>query len=570
MTERPDYAHLNEVSLLTLSRGYLREGIPRENLKQAAIDRLEIMVSAAERELGVSLPTLRYGMKRGWVSPSSPVWSNYAAGRGLPISCNGSFIDDKRSAILMKVAEIGEMSGRGAGTSAYLGALRPFGSPISSGGFSEGPVHFARLIQEQVQVISQSNVRRGNCAIYLPIEHADIDKWMDMRSTSGGVHHPIQHLSFGVCIGRKWWAEMKAEAKGGPKRKLMAKIRNKRRETGYPFLFFTDNANDARPQILKDLDLWIWASNLCTEIMNHSKADESFVCNLSSVNLLYFHEWKNTPFIREMIYFLDAVLTEYIRKIEELRETDPEAFIFMEAAYNFAKRWRSVGLGTLGYHSAFQSQMIAFESQEARDLNVEMHRYIAEESDAASREMAKIYGEPEGLVGTGMRHINLRAIAPTTSSSIICGQVSQSIEPWDANIFENDNAKGVFTQRNVHLEELLEKKGRNTTETWLEILKAGGSVQGLDFLTDHEKAVFKTFVEIDQKEIIIQAADRQPFIDQGQSVNIKLRPEASMKEDMDLLFLAEELGLKSLYYRKGLNKAQELARANASCVACEA
>lgn len=570
MQERPDYEHLNEVSLLTLSRGYLREGIAKSDLKNAAIDRLEEMVVAAENELGRPLSWLRKGMARGWVSPSSPVWSNYAAGRGLPISCNGSFIEDRRSAILMKVAEIGEMSGRGAGTSAYLGALRAFGSPISSGGFSEGPVHFARLIQEQVQVISQSNVRRGNCAIYLPVDHSDIDRWLDMRSTSGGVHHPIQHLSFGVCIPRAWWAEMKAEAKGGPKRKLMARIRNKRRETGYPYIFFTDNVNDVRPQVLKDNDLFIWASNLCTEIMNHSKADESFVCNLSSVNLLHYDEWKGTPFIREMIYFLDAILSEYIRKIEDLRESDPEAFIFMEAAYNFARRWRSVGLGVLGYHSLFQSKMIAFESQEARDLNIEIHRYIEVESDAASREMAQVYGEPEGMVGTGYRHINRRAIAPTTSSSIICGQVSQSIEPWDANIFVNDNAKGSFTQRNVFLEKLLEEKGRNTTETWTQILQGGGSVQTLDFLSAHEKAVFKTFVEIDQKEIIIQAADRQKHIDQGQSLNIKLPPEASMKDDMDLLILAEELGIKSLYYRKGLNKAQELARANASCVACEA
>ncbi|SCW95867.1 hypothetical protein [Ancylobacter rudongensis] len=570
MHDRPDYAYLNGVALKTLSRGYLREGILDSELKTEAIKRLDVMISAAEKTLGRELPWVRTGVKRGWVSPSSPVWSNYAAGRGLPISCNGSFIADKRSAILMKVAEIGEMSGRGAGTSAYMGALRPFGAPISSGGRSEGPVHFARLIQEQVQVISQSNVRRGNCAIYLDIEHADIDRWMEMRKIAGGEHHVIQHLSFGVCIGRQWWAEMKAEAKGGPKRSLMARIRNKRRESGYPYILFTDNANDVRPQVLKDKGLKIHASNLCTEIMNHSTPDESFVCNLSSVNLLWWHEWKNTPFIREMIYFLDAVLTEYIEKIEALRDEDPEGFLLMEAAYNFARRWRSVGLGVLGYHSLFQSKMIAFESQAARDLNIEIHRFIRQESHAASRAMAKEYGEPEGLVGTGYRHINLNAIAPTTSSSIICGQVSQSIEPWDANIFENDNAKGVFTQRNVHLEELLEKKGHNTTEAWTSILQAGGSVQHLDFLSDHEKAVFKTFVEIDQKEIIIQAADRQRFIDQGQSLNIKLPPEATMKEDMDLLFLAEELGLKSLYYRKGLNKAQELARANASCLACEA
>lgn len=559
---RPDYAHLNTVSLKTLSRGYLGDGIAPENLKSEAIARFESLVDTAEKDLGRELPMLRQGMRRGWVSPASPVISNYGLERGLPISCNGSFMADDMDSILFKNAEIGMMTKEGAGTSVYVGQLRPFGSGISGGGHSEGPVHFLRLPQEQIMVVSQTNVRRGNCAAYIDIEHEDIDRMMEIRSISGGVHHPIQHLSFGVVIGDDWMNDMLAEPKGGPKRKLMAKIRNKRRETGFPYIVFRDNANNARPEVLKRLNLLIYASNLCTEIMLPSGPDESFVCDLSSVNLLHYDEWKGTTFVREMIYFLDAVMSEYIRKTEGKR--------LLADAHRFAVRWRAVGLGTLGWHSLLQSKMIAIESQEARDLNIEVHEYVGRESHAASREMALIYGEPEGLIGTGYRNLTVNAIAPTTSSSIICGQVSQSIEPWAANIFENDNAKGVFTQRNVHLEALLEAKGHNTPEVWLSILQNAGSVQHLEILTDHEKAVFKTFVEIDQAELIRQTADRQKFIDQGISHNIILPPEASMKEDIDLIVLAWKLGMKSLYYRKGLNKAQELARANASCVACEA
>ncbi|MGV1754774.1 hypothetical protein [Agrobacterium sp. CG674] len=559
---RPDYAHLNTVSLKTLSRGYLGEGIAPENLKGEAINRSEAMVDEAERRLGFKLPMVRHGMRRGWVSPASPVWSNFGVGRGLPISCNGSYMADDMDSILFKNAEIGMMTKEGAGTSLFMGELRGFGSDISGGGHSEGPTHFARLPQEQVTVVSQSNVRRGNCAVWLPIEHADADRWMEIRSISGGVHHPIQHLSFGVTITDAWMNEMLAEPKGGPKRKMMAKIRNKRRETGFPYIMFTDNANNARPEILKRLNLLIYASNLCTEIMLPSSPTESFVCDLSSVNLLYYHEWKGTTFVREMIYFLDAIMSEYIEKTEGKR--------LLADAHRFAVRWRALGLGTLGWHSFLQSRMIAIESQVARDYNIEIHKYVAEESHAASRELANLFGEPEGLVGTGYRNLTVNAIAPTTSSSIICGQVSQSREPWTANIFENDNAKGVFTQRNVHLEELLENKGHNTQEVWLSILQNAGSVQHLDILTTHEKNVFKTFVEIDQAELIRQTADCQKHVDQGISHNIILPPEATMKEDIDLIVLAWQLGMKSLYYRKGLNKAQELARANASCAACEA
>lgn len=561
LSKRGEWHWLNEVALTTLSRGYLRLDENETDIKQAAINRADSLVSTAERILRRELPTVRMGMRRGWVSPASPVWSNFGLDRGLPISCNGSFMDDTMEGILNANAEVGMMTKLGAGTSCYMGKLRPQGSPISGGGKSQGPVHFARLLQETVSVVSQSNVRRGNCAIYLDIEHDDINEWLQIRSVTDGMHHPIQHLSFGVCISDKWMEEMLCEQKGGEKRLIMAKIINRRRASGYPYIFFTDNVNNVRPQVLKDKNIKIHASNLCAEIMLPSGIDESFVCNLSSVNVLFFDEWKETKLIEEMIYFLDAIMSEYIRKTEYMP--------LMQRAHNFAKRWRAIGLGTLGYHSYLQAKNIPFESEQARADNIKIHEFIARKSHEASAQMAAEYGEPEGMKNYGKRHLCVNAIAPTTSSSIILGQISPSIEPWEANYFENDNSKGVFTQKNLILEQLLISKGKNDKATWLSILQHAGSVQHLEFFSPLEKNIFKTFIEIDQFEILRQAADRQKFIDQGQSLNIKISPNETKKHNFELIKQAWQTGIKSLYYHKGTNAAQELARSNL-CIKCEA
>ncbi|NKX37741.1 ribonucleotide-diphosphate reductase subunit alpha [Rhodobacteraceae bacterium R_SAG4] len=564
LASRPDYDYLNSASLTILSRGYLPEDTPQDQLKDTAVIRVNTLIDTAEQILGMKLSTLREGVRRGWVSPSSPVWSNFGTERGLPISCNGSMMEDSIDSIAYKVAEIGMMTKEGAGTSVYMSKLRPTGSKISGGGASEGPVHFARLVQEQVSVISQSNVRRGNAAIYLDIDHADIEEWLKMRSIIDGIHHPIQHLSFGVVIPDWWMADMLAEEKGGEKRKLLVKIINKRRATGYPYIMFKDNANKARPDRLKEMGLEILASNLCTEIMLHSTADESFVCNLSSLNLLYFDEWRDTDLVAELTYFLDAVLTEYIRKCRMSGRR------LLADALRFAERWRALGIGTLGYHSYLQQNMIPFRSPEARTFNIEAHAHIYHQSRRASRILAEKYGEPEGMIGTGFRNLTQQAIAPTRSSSLILGQVSKGIEPWEANIFEDDNAKSTLVMKNKALEALLEIKGKNTDEVWLDILQNAGSVQHLDFLTDHEKAVFETFLEIGPDEVIQQAADRQPFVDQGQSLNLKIHPDTPLAENVRYIKDAWQKGLKSLYYHEGLNRAQEELRKQNACVACEA
>jgi len=299
----------------------------------------------------------------------------------------------------------------------------------------------------------------------------------------------------------------------------------------------------------------------CSEICLSSSKDETFVCNLSSMNLLHFDDWKDTDAVEILTYFLDAVMEDYIGMIKDIRG--------LEAAYNFSVKQRALGIGVLGWHSYLQSKSIAFESMDAKMLNVKIHKLIRDKSVAASKEMAIIYGEPELLKGYGMRNATTMAIAPTTSSSFILGQVSPSIEPLNSNYFVKDLAKGKFTYKNPYLELLLEKYGKNVSDVWTTILTKGGSVQHLDFLTDHEKDVFKTFGEISQKEIVIQAAARQKYIDQSQSLNLMIHPKTSAKDVNELLIFGWAQGIKTFYYQRSTNPSQELSRSIMNCKSCE-
>ncbi|MBP3198776.1 MAG: ribonucleotide-diphosphate reductase subunit alpha, partial [Butyrivibrio sp.] len=323
----------------------------------------------------------------------------------------------------------------------------------------------------------------------------------------------------------------------------------------------------------KDKNLPIYASNLCTEIMLPSNDNWSFVCVLSSVNLLHYDKWKDTDAVETMVYFLDAVITEFIEKLEVYRDSDSredkQTFLFMERAYNFAKDNRSLGLGVLGWHSLLQSKMLPLNSQEAYNINSEIFSVIKEKSYKASEELAEKFGEPEVLKGYGRRNATLNAIAPTTSSAFILGQVSQGIEPIWSNIYVKDIAKIKTTIKNPFLEKLLEEKGMNTLEVWRNIRDYDGSVQHLDFLTDEEKDVFKTYSEIDQMDLIYQAANRQNHIDQGQSLNIIIHPEMPVKEINKIHVTAWKLGLKSLYYQHSMNAAQKFAQKK-DCASCEA
>lgn len=540
---------LNKDSRTFLSRGYLGEG-------QTAEDRIRVIAETAERILGVPGFADKFEdyMHKGWISLSSPVWSNFGTDRGLPISCNGSYFGDSVVSIVTKNAEVSMMTKLGAGTSGFFGDIRPKGAAISSGGTTNGPVHFMELTETAVQVISQSNVRRGSFAAYMPVEHPDIKEFLHIREEGAS----IQDLSLGVTITDDWIDSMKAGDKD--KRKTWARIIQKRFETGYPYIMFTDTVNNNKPEVYKDKDMKIHASNLCAEIALPSSEEESFVCCLLSLNLLHFDEWEHTDLPKVAAYFLDAVMSEYIDKTEGVP--------FMQAARQFALNHRAIGIGTLGWHSYLQSNMIAFESMEAKIKNVIIHKNISEKSLVASKELAVLLGEPEVLKGYGRRNTTLMAIAPTTSSSFILGQVSPSIEPLNSNYFTKDLQKGKFAYRNPHLEKLLEEKGQSTDEVWDNILINGGSVQQLSFLSEHEKDVFKTFGEIAQAEIIIQAAQRQKYIDQTQSLNLMIHPDTPIKDVSNLLLEAHRLGVKTLYYQRSTNPAQEFVRELLSCEAC--
>ena len=549
-SSRPDFAWLNKDSRLFLERGYLLEGT-------TALDRIRYIAEHAERKLGIEgyADKFFHYMARGYFSLSSPIWSNFGLDRGLPISCFGSYIGDSIHEIMETTAEVGMMSKIGGGTSGYFGDIRPRGSSIRNNGKSDGSFNFSKLFDTVIDVISQGTSRKGQFAGYIDIEHGDIDEWLDIH-TEG---NPIQLMYYGVCVGHEWLESMKA---GDPyKRQLWAKLLQRKTETGIPYLFFKDNANAGLPDVYKDKNMTVHASNLCTEIMLPSSSDESFVCCLSSMNLLYFDEWKETDAPEVLTYFLDVVMSEFIEKSNEIP--------FLHRANKFARRHRALGLGVLGWHSYLQANNIAFDSFQAMQKNNEIFRTLQEKTLKASKELAQRFGEPEILKGYGRRNTTLMSIAPTKSSSFILGSVSPSVEPFKSNFYVKDLAKIKTIYKNPFLEKLLKEKGLDNEEIWESILHNDGSVQHLTQLTDEEKEIFKTFSEISQLSVIQQAAQRQKYIDQGQSINIMVHPATPAKDLNQLYLTAEELGLKSIYYQYSMSAAQVFNRNLLSCSSCE-
>ena len=560
--ENESFGWLTEHSRNFLAAGYLAPGLSPEK-------RIREIANRAEDILGIPgySDKFYHYMSRGFFSLASPVWSNFGKERGLPISCFGSNIADDMGNILYTQSEVGMMSKLGGGTSGYFGNIRPRGADVKNNGQASGSVHIMQLFESMVDVVSQGSVRRGRFSPYLPVEHQDISEFLDI-GTEG---NPIQELTHGVSVTDKWMQSMIDGDRD--KRDIWAKVLQRRGEMGYPYIFFKDKANNGAADVYQDKDHKIYASNLCTEIMLPSSEKWSFVCVLSSLNVLHYDEWKDTDAVETMVYFLDAVITEFTEKLEVYRDSedreDRQTFLFMEKAYNFAKENRALGLGVLGWHSLLQSRMHAFNSQEAFNLNSEIFKLIKEKSYKASEELAERFGEPEVLKGYGRRNATLNAIAPTTSSAFILGQVSQGIEPIWSNIYVKDIAKIKTTIKNPFLVDLLEEKGRNTKDVWTSIRDNDGSVQHLEFLSDNEKDVFKTYSEIDQMDIVYQAANRQNYIDQGQSVNLIIHPETPVKEINNIHITAWKLGLKSLYYQHSMNAAQKF-RQKKECASCEA
>ena len=549
--ERPPFYWLNEESRRFLSRDYLLPGVsPEQRIRQIA-DYAEDILGIA----GFGDKFYEY-MARGWYSLATPVWTNFGLHRGLPISCYGSLIEDDSASILFTASEVGMMTKLGGGTSAYFGKLRPRGAPIRDNGFSNGSFSFAKLFDRMIEVFSQGSTRRGQCAAYIDIEHPDLEEWLWIQREGCD----IQLLYWGVCVGNEWLQQMRDG--DTEKRRLWAKVLQARSEVGIPYIFFRDNANDGAPEVYQRLGKRIYASNLCTEIMLPASPDESFVCCLSSMNLLHYDEWKSTDAVETMVFFLDAVMEDFIRRVRDIP--------FMQRAYNFAVRHRALGLGVLGWHSLLQSKRIPIESIDAYRLNTEVFRTIRERANCASEDLARRFGEPEYLKGYGRRNTTLLAVAPTKSSSFILGQVSSSIEPFMSNYYVKDLAKVKTTFKNPYLQQVLRERGKDTDDVWQSIAAHDGSVQHLDFLSDEERDTFKTFSEISQMTLVQQAAQRQAFIDQGQSLNLMIHPETPVRDINLLLLRAAELGVKSLYYQYSVNAAQEFNRELLlSCRVCE-
>ena len=550
MEEKINIWWFNEESEQMLNRGYLLNG---ETL-EGAIDRI---TSAAARRL--YKPELKDAFKemivKGWISFSSPVWANMGTQRGLPISCFNVHVPDSIEGITHKMGEVIMQTKIGGGTSGYFGELRHRGTAVTDNGKSSGAVSFMKLFDTSMDVVSQGGVRRGAFAAYLDIDHDDIEEFLQIRD----IGNPIQNLFMGVCVPDYWMHEM---IEGDTdKRRIWAKVLESRQQKGMPYIFFTDNVNRNKPQVYKDKGLTINASNLCSEIMLPSTEEESFICCLSSMNLELYDEWKDTNAVKLAIYFLDAVLSEFIEKTE--------GNYYLSTARNFAIRHRALGLGVLGYHSYLQRNMIPFESMEAKMFNAKVFKQIQEQSLAASKELANIYGEPELLKGYGVRNATTMAIAPTTSSSAILGQTSPGIEPFASNYYKAGLAKGNFIRKNKYLAKLLEEKGLDTEDVWRDIMLNHGSVQHMHQLTQEEKDVFKTFKEISPLEIVTQAAQRQQYIDQAQSLNLNIPSSMPIKDVNKVIIDAWKMGVKTLYYQRSQSVSKELVINFMNCSSCE-
>ena len=567
MNERKPFDWINEESITFLQRGYLSEG-------EEPLQRIKTIADHAEKLLGIEGFSEKFYnyMGKGWYSLSSPVWANFGKQRGLPVSCFGSNIGDNIESILYTQAEVGEMSKMGGGTSGYFGNIRHRGAEITDNGLAPGSVHFMNLFESVVDNISQGSTRRGRFSPYLPLEHPDIMEFLEIGTEGAS----IQDLTHAVTVTDEFMKDMIAG--DNEKRAIWAKVIQRRGEIGYPYIMFHDTMNNKAPEVYRDKDMKIYNSNLCSEIALHNSEEESFVCVLSSMNVLHYDEWKDTDAVETMVMFLDAVVSEFLTKIEDIRDDGTiegkRAFFYLEKSYNFAKRQRALGLGVLGWHSFLQSKGLPFDTRETARLNVEVFKLIKEKSYKASEQLAEMFGEPETLKGYGRRNVTLNAIAPTTSSAFILGQVSQSIEPIWSNCYVKDVAKMKVTIKNPVLEKLLIEMDKNTKEVWNSIKKQDGSVQHLEFLSDEQKDVFRTFAEINQSSIINQAAVRQDYIDQSQSLNLMVSPDMPTKDVNKLLIDAWQLGVKTLYYQHSMNSAQAFARKRLNlndlqCVACE-
>jgi ribonucleoside-diphosphate reductase alpha chain len=486
-------------------------------------------------------PKFEEYFKRGWLCGSTPVLANMGTDRGLPISCFGTHVPDNLEGIYEATCrEIGLLARGGGGTSLDFSAVRPCGAPVRSVGRSRGVVPFARVADATTAAASQGEVRDGASVAWLPIDHGDIIPWLHLRRAEGDPLQRVLKLNNGVTIPSSFMERVRNR---DPEVKdVWLELLRARAELSEPFMFFTDNVNKASPKCYTDKGIKVTQSNLCTEIMLASNEEWTFVCCLASLNVVKYNEWP-ADLVETAIYFLDGVMTEFIQKAKGRPG--------FEKAVRFAEQNRAVGLGVLGYHTYLQERNLPFNSMLAYSFNRKLFKRMREEADLATAKLAKEYGEPDVCKGYNRRNTHCLAVAPTRTNSDIMGQVSYGIEPVTANVVSNNASAGVFDYINPTLMKLLQSRGKNTDDVWDSITTTSGSVQHLVFLSPEEKAVFKTAREIDQVDVIMQASERQPFIDQGQSINLFFPAACDPKYFAGIHILAEQAGVKSLYYVKG-------------------
>ena len=516
----------------------------------------------------------------GWLNLATPVLSNTGTDRGLPISCYGIDIADSVNDIGTKNLEMMLLAKHGGGVGVGFNRIRPAGSKISKNGTSDGVIPFTKIFDSTILATSQGNVRRGAASSNLNIEHKDFEDWLEIREPKGDVNRQCLNLHQCAVVGDKFMRKL--EDGDVDARRKWGKLLQKRKATGEPYIMFKGNVNKQNPEAYKKNSLKVYMTNICSEIVLHTDESHSFVCCLSSVNLAKYDEWKDTDLIYVATWFLDGVLEEFIQKAKNMKG--------FENVVRFAEKGRAIGLGVLGWHTYLQQKGIPFEGLLAQFETRKIFSQIKIESERASRDMAIEYGEPLWCVETGMRNTHLRAIAPTVSNSKLSGNVSAGVEPWAANVFTDQSAKGTFIRKNKELEKVLKKIGINTKEIWDKILADGGSIQDIAELDkwfyvngklmdnpdgeDHipVKDVFKTFKEINQLELIKQAGIRQQYIDQSVSLNLAFPSQATPKWINQVHMEAWRQRIKTLYYMRteSVLRADIATRAtDPDCLSCD-
>ena len=555
----------NDIYKKTISGGYLHhDETPREAYHRVA-------KTVARRLYKPEMASTFFDyIWNGWLCLASPVLSNTGTDRGLPISCFGIDVADSIQDIGQKNLEMMLLAKHGGGVGIGINQIRPAGTKITGNGTSDGVVPFCKIYDSTILATNQGSVRRGAASVNLNIEHSDFEEWLDIREPKGDVNRQSLNLHQCVIVGDKFMRKL--EQGNEEARKKWGKLLQKRKATGEPYILFKGNTNKSNPPAYKENGLKVHMTNICSEITLHTDENQSFVCCLSSLNLAKYEEWKDTNLIYDATFFLDGVMEEFIQRAKGLRGFDNSV--------RSAQKGRALGLGVLGWHTYIQEKGIPFEGLLSQYETRKIFSQIKIESERASMDLAEIYGEPLWCSGTGMRNTHLRAVAPTVSNSKLSGNVSPGIEPWAANVFTEQSAKGTFIRKNPTLENVLEDNGLNNEYIWGKILGDGGSVQDIEELDDvlmgdHDipvKEVFKTFKEINQLELVNQAGIRQQYIDQSVSLNLAFPSVATPKWLNKVHMDAWKKGVKTLYYTRTESVLRGDIAANAmdeNCLSCD-